>query len=181
MMAFGRGLQIGLSAMSAGLCLVIALEVSAWRRDASSAGTARPAVAKLPGREAAPAGLDQHEAWLNQILARPLFNPDRHPVGGGAGAQGLPRLTGIIVAGSQRVAIFAAPANGHPIIAQAGGRIGAYEVQTVADEGVTVVGPEGTSMVRPAFDSTRPVAAAARPGVPQPIFPPAKAATATRP
>ena len=118
-------------------------------------------------------GPDPHEDWFNQILARPLFNPDRRPID--TGARGLPRLTGIVVAGAQRVAIFAGPPNGHPVLVQAGARIGAYEVRSIADEGVTVVGPAGTSLVRPAFDPTQQSASQpARPANLQPNRPPAR-------
>ena len=120
-----------------------------------------------------PRGLDSHEDWFNEILARPLFNPDRRPIE--AGVRGLPRLTGIVVAGSQRVAIFAGPSNGRPVLAQAGAHIGAYEVRSIADEGVTVVGPTGTSLVRPAFAPARPTAPdTARPATLQPNRPQAK-------
>ena len=72
-------------------------------------------------------------------LARPLFSPTRRGVE--TAVIGLPRLTGIVVAGSERIDFFAGPTNEHPIVAQAGAHVGAYEVQTIADTGVTVVGP----------------------------------------
>jgi hypothetical protein len=116
----------------------------------------------VPSRPPKAAGPDPHEDWFRQILARPLFNPDRRPID--SGVRGLPRLTGIVVAGSQRVAIFAGPANGHPVLAQAGARIGVYQVRSIDDDGVTVVGPAGTSLVRPTFDPARPATPeAARP------------------
>ena len=109
----------------------------------------------------------------NEIMARPLFNPTRRPVE--TTVSGLPRLTGIVVAGSERVAIFAAPANEHPIVAHSGARVGAYEVQTIGDDGVTVVGPGGTTLIRPIFDVARPAGPA--PGTPAARAQPARPAT----
>lgn len=169
MMRIGRGLPIGLSAVAAGLCAVIGLEVSGWRQDAGSPAAEPPRVARHPVAAAAPVEPDQHAAWLNEILARPLFSPTRHSVE--VGVRGLPRLTGIIVAGSQRMAIFAGPSDGHPIIAQTGTHIGAYEVQTVAGDGVTVAGPTGISMIRPAFDASRPASPGPRAGTSFPARP----------
>jgi hypothetical protein len=105
---------------------------------------------------------DQNQTWLTQILGRPLFDPDRHAAE--AGVRGLPRLSGIILYQSQRVAIFTGPSGGHPIVAQPGTHIGAYEVRAIANEGVTVVGPEGTTVIRPMFDSTKSLSSDPRPG-----------------
>ena len=149
MIDLGRGLPIGLSGLAVGLCLVIGLEVADWRQGAASPAIVRLKVDQPPVAATARGVPDQHVAWLTEIMARPLFNPDRHPVD--IGMLGLPRLTGIIVAGTQRVAIFAGPADGRPLVAQAGAHVGAYEVRSVADEGVTVVGPEGITMIRPVF------------------------------
>jgi len=154
MIDLSRSLPIGLFGLAAGLCLVIGLEVADWRQGAASPDMVRPKVDQPPVAAIAPGVPDQHAAWLTEIMARPLFNPDRHPVD--IGMRGLPRLTGIIVAGPQRVAIFAGPADGRPLVAQAGAHVGAYEVRAVADEGVTMVGPEGISMIRPVFDTRQP-------------------------
>jgi hypothetical protein len=79
------------------------------------------------------------------------------------------------VTGSERVAIFAAPANEHPIVAHSGTRVGAYEVQSIADDGVTVVGPGGTVLIRPIFDVARPSPAPS--GTPAQRAQPARPAT----
>jgi len=155
MIALGRAAPIVLSAIAAALACAIALEV-ADSHHSVPATPIRPSKAIAQNQAPLAEGPDSHENWLNQILGRPLFNPDRRPIE--SGVRGLPRLTGIVVAGSQRVAIFAGPSNGRPVLAQAGAHIGAYEVRSIADEGVTVVGPTGTSLVRPAFDPARPAA-----------------------
>jgi hypothetical protein len=66
----------------------------------------------------------------------------------------LPRLSGIVVSGSHKLAIFAG--SGKPIVAEEGVRLGAYDVTAISDAGVTVVGPEGTTVLRPLFDPAPP-------------------------
>jgi hypothetical protein len=156
--SIGRALPIGLLAMAGALLAVVVLEVSGWEQDAPKhSTTARATIAGIDRSLDPPETQNQHEAWLNQILSRPLFSPNRRPVEAG-GSRGLPRLTGIVIAGAQRVAIFAGPSNEHPIVAQAGTRIGAYEVQTITDVAVTVAGPEGIISIKPIFDANRPAA-----------------------
>ena len=165
MIGWGRGLPVGLCVAALGLCLVIAAEIL------TGAGTAAP---DSVGRTGAPARIgptdvalapDRHSNWLEQILARPLFSPGRRPVEvAAAGVAGLPRLTGVVVTGSQRIAIFAPASNGHPIIAESGAHIGEYEVKGITDAGVTVAGPHGTTLLRPAFD-----AAHVPPAAPMPV------------
>jgi hypothetical protein len=69
---------------------------------------------------------------------------------------GLSRLTGIVVTGSRKIAIFAAPAGGHPIVAEEGSHLNAYEVRAISGTGVTVVGPAGTTVMTPIFDPAPP-------------------------
>jgi hypothetical protein len=158
----GRGTTIGLLAASFLLCVVINAEISdSLRGDASYPVAARVSVAARQGPTDVAGPPDRHADWLHEILARPLFSPTRRPVG--TAVNGLPRLTGIVVTGSERIAIFAAPANEHPIVARAGAHVGAYEVQTIADSGVTVVGPGGTILIRPIFDAARPASPAPLP------------------
>jgi hypothetical protein len=139
----------------AALCLVITLEILGWRgtaqfdvpsTDAVTAGRNVPDDAS-----GAPGGRD---AWLHEILARPLFNYSRRPVD--AGVRGLPRLSGIVLAGSRQVAIFAGRSGEHPIIVEAGGHVGAYEVIGITGGGVTVAGPDGKTVIKPVFDAGRP-------------------------
>jgi hypothetical protein len=137
------------------LCFTINAELGPLRSAPSSA-TPRLVVASRQASTGAAADRDRHPEWVREILARPLFSPTRRPAETAA-VSGLPRLTGIVVTGSERIAIFAAPANERPIIAQAGAHVGAYEVRTISDTGVTVVGPEGTILIKPIFDVARPV------------------------
>jgi hypothetical protein len=173
MIGWGRSVPIGLGVAALALCLVIAAEILGGPGTASPGSQDRIAAPAPQGRTGVPEAPDRHGAWLKQILARPLFSPGRHPAEvTAAGVQGLPRLTGVVVTGSQRIAIFAAPSNGHPIVAESGAHVGAYEVQAIADGGVTVVGPEGTTLLRPAFDAAR--VPAPTPALPRPPPVPAK-------
>ncbi|WP_428489272.1 hypothetical protein [Rhodopila sp.] len=167
MIGWGRGLPVGLCVAALGLCLLIAAEI------VTGAGTAAPeptgrtgALAQIGPTDTALAP-DRHGTWLEQILARPLFSQDRRPVEvAAAGVAGLPRLTGVVVTESQRVAIFAPASKGHPIIAQSGAHIGEYEVKGITDAGVTVAGPRGTTLLRPAFDPAH-----VPPVLPVPVLP----------
>ena len=155
------GHRIWLSAACTALSVVIALEVFDARRPGASDGLAAaampvPGVGEQPGPSSG-----RRDGWLKDILARPLFSPGRRPVDGGI--RGLPRLTGIVVAGSQRIAIFAGPSGSHPIVAPAGTQVGAFRVLTVADTGVIIAGPNGTTLIRPAFDAAVP------PALPSPL------------
>ena len=162
MMGQGRGFLLGLAATSAVLCALVGLEISWWQQDAPAYPvSARVVTADTDRRSDAVETPNQHEEWLNEILSRPLFSAGRRPVEATASvSRGLPRLTGIVVAGTQRVAIFAGLSNDRPIVAQPGTHVGAYEVQTVTDTGVTVAGPEGITVIKPIFDANRPPAPA---------------------
>jgi hypothetical protein len=160
MTGFGRIGSIPLLAALVALCGVIALETVIWRQAAPL--YASPGAATIAG-DSAPndtSGVPRRRnAWLREILARPLFDPNRYAAE--AGTRGLPRLAGIVLAGPQRVAIFAAAAGEHPIVVAAGGHVGAYEVLAVTDAGVTIAGPEGTTLIKPVFDAGRPSASSA--------------------
>ena len=152
MKGFRREATIILSLVFCALCAGIYVEIVTPRQAQPVASVRRttPARAELAS-VAEPAG--QHDAWFKETVSRPLFSPDRRPVGPEARTiRGLPRLTGIILDGTRRVALFAAPQGGRPTVAEAGSHIGAYEVQDVADAGVVVLGPEGTTLIRPLFD-----------------------------
>jgi len=161
----GRGWPIGLLLALPILCATIGFELAgSWQEQPADPPTRLTA----PKREAAVGTAEpsnQRDAWFNTILSRPLFNPDRKPIGLDAHTvRGLTRLTGIIITGSRRVAVFAAPSGGRAIVVEAGAHIGAYDVLDITDAGVTVTGPEGTTVIRPIFD----VAAAAATKPPSP-------------
>jgi hypothetical protein len=145
----------GLTLVVLGLSGTIALELADRHRQQAASptlNTIRPAVASL----AMPSQTDI-DARMNEILARPVFNPGRRPISSAAkNVTGLTRLTGIVITKSAKIAIFAASSDGHPIIAEEGSRISAYEVKNISDSGVTVVGPAGVLVMTPHFDVAHP-------------------------
>jgi hypothetical protein len=149
-----------------GLCLVfLALSGTiAWEVMAGQSPPDRPSHSETPVQARQKPGpiepANQIDRLLGEILARPVFSPDRKPAAFSVGrTTSLSRLTGIVISGSQKVAIFAAPSGGHPLIAQVGDHIGAYEVREITSTGVTVLGPEGTTVITPIFDPGAPVPA----------------------
>jgi hypothetical protein len=152
-MGFRRGMTVALLLVFFVLCATIGIEIAGHGQE-QPAGSARPIAVRpqQPGVAVAEPP-NQRDAWFKEIVSRPLFSPDRRPVAADArSVRGLPRLTGIITDGSRRTAIFAAPAGGRPVVVEAGSRIGPYDVREIGDAEVTVVGPEGTMVVRPIFD-----------------------------
>jgi hypothetical protein len=144
-----------LLAASVALFLVIALEIFSWRHTAQFdvlSGAAATAGHNLP--DDASGALGRRDAWLQEILARPLFNSSRRPAEGGM--RGLPRLTGIVLAGSRQVAIFEGRSGDHPIVVEAGGHVADYEVIAITGGSVTVAGPDGKTLIKPVFDVGRP-------------------------
>ncbi len=89
------------------------------------------------------------------ILARPLFDPNRRPVEAEAGStpalDGLPRLAGVLVSPTGRIAIFAAASKGSPISLSEGGKIGPFIVENISAGQVVVKGPDGTRTLHPSF------------------------------
>ena len=114
-----------------------------------------------------PAG--QAASWAEAALARPLFSPTRRTAPraeapAAATPAGLPRVAGILVSTGGRSVIFAAESGGKPVVAREGGRVGAYQVQSIEAGRVTVVGPEGPRVLVASFDASAPARPA--PGAP---------------
>ena len=61
--------------------------------------------------------------------------------------------------GGSRSAIFAAAGTGRPAVVGEGGRVGGYTVQAIEAGQVTLAGPGGSQVLRPAFDARAPGAA----------------------
>jgi hypothetical protein len=151
-----RPLPLTLCGAALVLCGIIAYEIEAG--PSGQRLTAPPVAASPPIRTGSAETSDprgQEQSWLQEILSRPLFDPSRKP--SEAEIRGLPRLTGIVLTGTEHFAIFASPGDGPAIIAKEGTRIGAYEIRRIAETGVTVTGPNGAAVIRPTFDVSRPV------------------------
>lgn len=147
--------------IAAVLSAAIALEFGARSREEDGMNPptlAQPAPALRTGATR-PAG--QAAAWAQTALARPLFSPTRRPAAGPAAAApgapaSLPRVTAILVSPSGKSVIFAAGDGGKPVVAGEGGRVGAYQVQSIEAGRVTVLGPSGPQVLGPSFDGAPP-------------------------
>jgi len=139
---------------AAALAGVLAIELQPLFVSGQEAVSA-PTPLRIPSRPAAAAPGVQREA-LAAILARPLFSPGRRPAAGPTAAAAppaaLPRLTGTILHGSDRSVIFAPAGGGKPVVAHEGTEVGGYKVQAIQAGSVTVSGPDGVHVLRPAFD-----------------------------
>lgn len=166
-----------LVALAAGLAFAIGLELRADSLDEGAMSARNLATPRQDGVSAGlgaggdgPAVADRHRReWVEAVLARPLFSPDRRPAARGAVATGaaparLPRLSGILLDGARRSVIFAAGDGGRPVVVAEGGELNGFRVQSIEAGQVTIVGPDGPHVVRPSFDP-RP-AGGATPGLP---------------
>lgn len=75
-------------------------------------------------------------------------------------------MAGVVITASGRRAIFAAKNGVKPLVVGEGGQVGAFTVQSIRAGQVTVLGPEGERVLKPAFDPDPP--APFRPAPPQP-------------
>jgi hypothetical protein len=169
-----RGSGFALLALAAAALLgILTLELDQGGADRSALLSTPRAGAQAEPAPAPPA--NRTGEWVATILARPLFSPDRRPPPGDVQSSTatpdiLPRLTGILVSPAGKTAIFADPTGGKPIVLREGDRIGAFTVQAIEAGQVTLTGPEGTQVMRPAFEagsaaSASPPPAAAAPAV----------------
>jgi hypothetical protein len=161
-----------LAVASAGFLAVVGLELSPpWNvipaRDVTDSvpppGFGRPG----PG--------ESSDETVADILARPLFSPDRvaapndRSAGPGQTAD-LPRLSGILIASDSRRAIFQPVGTGRAKVVEEGETVGAWRVQQIAVGAITVTGAAGTYRLTPKFDaqpaSAGPVDAPAQRPVP---------------
>lgn len=161
---------VALLAVSAGLAADIWLTL---RPPIAASGepVAEPRPLPAAPTRAAQEDAGQSTASVEAILARPLFSADRRPkqaapaqAAAPAAPAALPRMSGIMVNGASRAAIFAG-ANGKPAVIAEGGRIGPFTVQSIEPQQVTITGPGGKRVVRTSFDPN-PAAAPAPQAVP---------------
>lgn len=151
---------------SAALVMVIAAEIAPWPRGAGGSG---PAAAGRPADAAGPGASRRTDSelgrWVAAILDRPLFSPDRRPAPGAptavAGA-GVPRLTGIVMAPEEAVAIFRRANGAKPLVVRAGELVDGWVVSTIGANGVDLRKADARMTVTPQFDDgTAPAEAVA--------------------
>ncbi|HQT74241.1 MAG: hypothetical protein B7Z59_13670 [Acidiphilium sp. 37-67-22] len=109
-------------------------------------------VAARPTPTTSPPPAAPGTAAAAQILARPLFRPDRRPVAVAAdtAATGMPRLSGILRGDAVRLAIFAAP-SGKPVLLGEGAHLGGYRIARIGRRAVLLEGPRGQLRLVPRF------------------------------
>ena len=167
-----RAPLLALGLVAAALAGVITWELAGSAEQAAGVPAVPDRVASPRGTAAAPAGPGPALAGaVAQVLARPLFSPDRRPAAAAAAAAGapeaaLPRLTGVLVTADGRSAVFAGAAQ--PLVIREGGKLGRYTIRTIEPGLVTIQGSDGLRVLRPTFDPTRPATVA---GLPQPGTP----------
>ncbi len=171
----------GLAGLAAVLCGVLAGELGP-APDAPDTPIVTPRVIRPAVIEPRPAS---DRALLNataaRVLARPLFTETRRPAAPTTepkeAAAVLPRLAGVIVGRSERMAIFAPVSGGRSLVVAEGGRIGDFVLRLIAPGEVTVTGADGTRLLRPSFDAN-PVVLARSPPTEPPTDPAAATAAA---
>jgi len=118
----------------------------------------------------------QRSATVAAIFARPLFSPGRRPAAGpvasAAPAAVLPRLTATSVHGPDRSTILVLAGGGKPVVAHEGAEVGGYTVQAIQPGRVTLSGPDGSHVLRPTFDPSRPAGDPQASGIGVPALPP---------
>jgi hypothetical protein len=97
------------------------------------------------------------DASLAEILARPLFNPNRRPPEAArqgeasVGELGGERLSGIVVEADRRLAIFAV-AGTKPQTLGEGDTVAGWRIENIAPGEVSLSGPGGVQTLRPKSD-----------------------------
>lgn len=144
-----------LLSLAAVLLGALGLELGTASRD-DEAAPSSSLLTPAASRNDAPASSIPDETREARSLGRPAFNWDRRPVAAprivGDAAPDVPRLTGIVVQLSTRLATFALPDGGRLIVAREGTRVGSFTVQAIQAGQVTVLGPDGLRVLRPSID-----------------------------
>ena len=175
-----------LAVTAAALAGTIWLELRGGLPDSGAMPLPQPVLPATAAAQPAAAEMSASAAqWAAAVLARPLFNPGRRPVAppelGAAPPAAVPRVSGVIVTGPQRYAIFARDGR-KPAVLQVGGQIDGYMVQSIEAGRVIVAGPGGLMELRPSFDRKANAAAGeSPPATPQAARADASAAPAAGP
>ena len=188
-----RILLTGLGAASLVLSVVIGLELVPGTSRMVPKPAASPAAAKDPPPNALRQADVDRDDLVDTLLARPLFSPTRRPDRAAVAAEDgvrptvdLPRLSGILISGDRRQAMFQAEGDDKPTVLEEGGEVAGWQVQKISDFTVVMSGPGGPRTVKPEFDpNAKPGEPAMPPRVVTPAQPnpttPAAAATGPHP
>ena len=162
---------VALGVIATGLAATLVLEAGFEDTGSESVAVpARPAVT-MPSDRSRGSPADHTEKWVATALARPLFSPDRRPprpavaIAAAPAPVEVPRLSGILVTPSGRSAIFAPSGGGKPVVATEGSSLETYVVRSIEPEQVTLMGPNGSLVLHPAF-----IGSSASPALP-PVLP----------
>jgi hypothetical protein len=128
---------------------------SGWRRETVTVGTS----AKRPSAAAAS---QQHAAEIDELvataLARPLFNESRRPPQQSADETGADlgfgntRLSGILTAPGQRIAIFTVPGTNSVVLTE-GQTLSGWQIEYITPREVSLDGPAGKRTLQPEGDA----------------------------
>ncbi|HLY56040.1 MAG TPA: hypothetical protein VKS60_10815 [Stellaceae bacterium] len=166
-----RILLAGLGTVSLVLAVIIGLELLPGGGPMAAKPAAGPAADKDPPPSALhPAEVDRDD-MVDTLLARPLFSPTRRPDRTALAVEegvrptvDLPRLSGILISGDSRQAIFQAEGDDKPTVLEEGGEVAGWQIEKISDRAVVISGPGGARTVKPEFDPN------AKPG--EPAMPP---------
>lgn len=162
-----------LTLVATGILAVVLVELSEGMENTATGNTMNPETPPMAAPSGFRGGGDQLVA---QILARPLFNPDRVPATGDEGGQSgapvdTPRLSGILVSSELRRAIFQTADDSRAVVVEEGKAIGGWQVQHITSDSVIVIGAGGTRRLKPYFDQRLAPASALSDPAPRPLPP----------
>ena len=133
---------------------ILVLALAATAATLALAPMPAPLADRTPARAIAPAPVPHRPhavATAAEILARPLFRPDRRPVAAAsADATFMPRLSGILRGDAVRLAIFARP-SGKPVLLGEGAPLDSYRIVRIGRRSVLLDGPRGRLRLVPSF------------------------------
>jgi general secretion pathway protein N len=143
-----------LNGLAAMLTVLLIVEIYSGLRPAGELPglrlPAQPAGAQAGPRISSPA----LSGWRASVLARPLFDPSRRPPAAVSQAPAIPveipRLSGIMITSTEKMAVFS-PAAGSPIIVAVKSQLGPFTVLAITGDSVTLNGPDGVVVLRSKF------------------------------
>lgn len=151
---------IALAGLATLLAELILIEYERWHSE--DVDLIPPSRRAIQAKQAGPTPILEAHApeWAATALARPLFNASRRPPAAvtasaaGSSVAKLPRLTAVLISDAGRRVIFAGSSDSKPMVVTEGSQIGNYQVQSISAGQVTLVGPDGTTVIRPSFASS---------------------------